>query len=120
MAPTLNATPTNSKKTVSFASTNHVDPVIDSSVDDGPVGDHAPDVLRDPAYLGLPAKQGLYNPENESDNCGVGFICHISQSERAGYPIRRRALTFLRHPEGQPSHKIVSDAKALLCESLAG
>jgi hypothetical protein len=25
----------------------------------------------------LPAAQGLYNPENEKDACGVGFICHI-------------------------------------------
>ena len=25
----------------------------------------------------LPAKQGLYNPENEHDNCGAGFICSL-------------------------------------------
>ena len=24
-----------------------------------------------------PGKQGLYNPENEHDSCGVGFICNI-------------------------------------------
>lgn len=33
---------------------------------------HASNVLRDEKYLGLPAAQGLYNPENESDACGVG------------------------------------------------
>ena len=27
--------------------------------------------------LMLPAKQGLYNPENEHDNCGAGFICSL-------------------------------------------
>lgn len=42
----------------------------------------------------LPVKQGLYDPEYEKDACGVGFSCHI---------------------KGQVSHKIVSDAKNLLC-----
>jgi glutamate synthase (NADPH) large chain len=26
---------------------------------------------------GLPVSQGLYNPENEHDNCGIGFVAHI-------------------------------------------
>ncbi|HFD13291.1 MAG TPA: glutamate synthase subunit alpha, partial [Crenotrichaceae bacterium] len=26
---------------------------------------------------GIPHKQGLYDPENEKDSCGVGFIAHI-------------------------------------------
>ncbi|PCG96316.1 Glutamate synthase, central-N [Penicillium occitanis (nom. inval.)] len=42
----------------------------------------------------LPAKQGLYNPELEKDACGVGFAAHI---------------------KGKPSHKIVIDARSLLC-----
>lgn len=42
----------------------------------------------------LPASQGLYNNENEKDSCGVGFICHI---------------------KGERNHKIVSDARQLLC-----
>ncbi|KAF8905962.1 NADPH-dependent glutamate synthase [Gymnopilus junonius] len=42
----------------------------------------------------LPANQGLYSNENEKDSCGVGFICHV---------------------KGEPSHKIVSDARQLLC-----
>ena len=28
-------------------------------------------------YSGKPAKQGLYNPSNERDACGVGFVAHI-------------------------------------------
>lgn len=44
--------------------------------------------------LTLPVAQGLYNPENEKDACGVGFTCHL---------------------KGATSHKIVSDAKSLLC-----
>ena len=34
----------------------------------------------------LPDAQGLYNPENEHDNCGIGFVAHI---------------------KGKPSHEIV-------------
>ncbi|POS86015.1 glutamate synthase [Erysiphe pulchra] len=42
----------------------------------------------------LPIKQGLYDPELEKDACGVGFTCNI---------------------KGVASHKIVSDARNLLC-----
>ncbi|KAK9476289.1 hypothetical protein V1514DRAFT_322282 [Lipomyces japonicus] len=42
----------------------------------------------------LPKKQGLYDPEFEKDACGVGFVCNI---------------------KGVQSHKIVSDARSLLC-----
>lgn len=53
-------------------------------------------VERDPSSFSgsLPANQGLYLNENEKDSCGVGFICHI---------------------KGVPNHKIVSDARQLLC-----
>ncbi|TRM62719.1 hypothetical protein BD626DRAFT_498227 [Schizophyllum amplum] len=53
-------------------------------------------VERDPDSFdgSLPANQGLYLNDNEKDSCGVGFICHI---------------------RGQPAHKIVSDARQLLC-----
>lgn len=53
-------------------------------------------VKRDPtSWAGAaPASQGLYDNENDKDSCGVGFICHI---------------------KGNPSHKIVSDARQLLC-----
>ena len=27
--------------------------------------------------LGLPNAQGLYDPANEHDNCGIGFVAHI-------------------------------------------
>ncbi|KAF9239590.1 NADPH-dependent glutamate synthase [Melanogaster broomeanus] len=57
-------------------------------------GFHA--VERDPNSWdqSLPADQGLYLTEYEKDACGVGFICHI---------------------KGEQSHKIVSDARQLLC-----
>ena len=43
---------------------------------------------------GLPPKQGLYDPANEKDSCGVGFICDI---------------------KGRPSHQIVADAAHMNC-----
>src|SRR6187551_2839949 len=42
---------------------------------------------------GLPEKQGLYDPANEKDSCGVGFIAHI---------------------KGERSHSIVRDADEAL------
>lgn len=101
MAPTLSTTPVNNKKSVSFdlpkghATLNPMDAPLDEE-STGERLPHAPNVLRDPNTNGLPAAQGLFSPEFEKDACGVGFVCHV---------------------KGKPSHKIVSDAKALLCES---
>ncbi|GAA5893167.1 hypothetical protein JCM6882_003902 [Rhodosporidiobolus microsporus] len=119
MAPSLRPTPTNTqRKTVSFSDNvdsprrlNRVqlDGGDGDDEDVGSSGSSAPrivdeeeeedaefakGVLMDDTLTGLPAKQGLYNPEEEKDSCGVGFVAHI---------------------KGKPSHKIVSDAKNLLC-----
>ena len=41
---------------------------------------HAPKrAVRDP---GLPARQGLYDPKNEKDSCGVGFIADMKNVSR--------------------------------------
>jgi glutamate synthase (NADPH/NADH) large chain len=45
------------------------------------------------ARTGLPPKQGLYDPRNEHDACGVGFIAHM---------------------KGQKSHQIVKDGLFIL------
>ncbi|KAJ8517312.1 hypothetical protein ONZ45_g5485 [Pleurotus djamor] len=68
--------------------------VSDNASEENITGFHA--VERDPSSFAgsLPANQGLYLNENEKDSCGVGFICHI---------------------KGEPTHKIVSDARQLLC-----
>jgi len=49
--------------------------------------------LGTPRMPGLPPKQGLYDPANEKDACGVGFIAQI---------------------KGKPSHKIITDALVML------
>ena len=43
--------------------------------------------------LHLPKPHGLYHPNNEKENCGVGFIAHI---------------------KGKPSHQITKDALEML------
>ena len=45
-------------------------------------------------FNGLPKKQGLYDPRNEHDACGIGFVANI---------------------KGKPSHEIVRQALDVLC-----
>ena len=42
----------------------------------------------------LPAAVGLYDPRNEKDSCGVGFVAHI---------------------KGERSHQIILDSDHLAC-----
>jgi glutamate synthase (NADPH) large chain len=44
-------------------------------------------------FIGLPPKQGLYDPELEKDSCGVGFVANV---------------------KGHPSHQIILDADLIL------
>lgn len=39
-------------------------------------------------WKGFPDKSGLYNPENEHDSCGIGFVAHI-KGQKSGEIIRR-------------------------------
>ncbi|HTO34017.1 MAG TPA: glutamate synthase large subunit [Pararhizobium sp.] len=50
-------------------------------------------VEKNTAFPGLPKKQGLYDPANEHDACGVGFVAHM---------------------KGQKSHQIVKDGLFIL------
>ncbi|MCV9998428.1 glutamate synthase large subunit [Pararhizobium sp. YC-54] len=50
-------------------------------------------VEKNTAFPGLPKKQGLYDPSNEHDACGVGFVAHM---------------------KGQKSHQIVKDGLFIL------
>jgi len=43
--------------------------------------------------MNFPERQGLYDPRNEKDSCGIGFLAHI---------------------KGQRSHQIVVDANEML------
>ncbi len=46
-----------------------------------------------PREAGLPLKQGLYDPKNEHDNCGLGFIADIKN--RKSFDIIRQGLEIL-------------------------
>ncbi|MDG2571311.1 hypothetical protein P7L87_27540, partial [Vibrio parahaemolyticus] len=48
--------------------------------------------VRDP---GLPAAQGLYNPSNEQDSCGVGFIADMKN--RKSHAIVEQGLSILHN-----------------------
>ncbi|QGY45372.1 glutamate synthase large subunit [Maribellus comscasis] len=43
----------------------------------------------------LPYAQGLYSPENEHDNCGIGFVAHIKG--KPSHDIIKRGLEVLRN-----------------------
>src|SRR5918999_1333467 len=51
-------------------------------------------LYRDSADPGVPDVQGLYDPRNDKDSCGVGFIADL---------------------KGRKSHKLIDDALAILC-----
>src|SRR3989338_2380374 len=46
-------------------------------------------------HKGYPAKQGLYDPANEKDSCGVGFVVDIQG--RKSHQIIQQALTVLNN-----------------------
>ena len=50
--------------------------------------------MNETSRVGLPPKVGLYDPDNEKDSCGVGFICDI---------------------KGRPSRKIIEQARDMNC-----
>ena len=43
--------------------------------------------------MGLPEKQGLYDPRNEHDACGVGFVANIKGAK--SHAIVRQGLEIL-------------------------
>src|SRR3954464_5331212 len=47
------------------------------------------------SVMSLPAQQGLYNPSNEHDACGVGFVAHIKGKK--SHTIVEQGLTVLRN-----------------------
>ncbi|MBX3013963.1 MAG: glutamate synthase subunit alpha, partial [Caldilineaceae bacterium] len=46
-------------------------------------------------FIGLPPKQGLYDPQYEHDACGVGFVVNVKGKKSNA--IVRQALTVLEH-----------------------
>ncbi|WP_270166020.1 glutamate synthase large subunit [Paenibacillus sp. SYP-B4298] len=67
--------------------------------------------------LGLPPKQGLYDPQYEKDACGMGFVANIKG--RKSHSIVRQALTVLENMEhrgGQGSEPNTGDGAGILLQ----
>ncbi len=65
----------------------------------------------------LPPTQGLYDPRNEHDACGFGFVCDIKG--RRSHDIVEKALTVLvnlEHRGAAGSEKNSGDGAGLLCQ----
>ena len=69
------------------------------------------------SHNALPAKQGLYNPKNEHDACGVGFIAHIKGDKR--HAIVQQALeilTNLTHRGAVGADPLAGDGAGILIQ----
>ena len=65
----------------------------------------------------LPTKQGLYDPQNEHDNCGAGFICSL-KGEKTNDIIHKALdiLCVLEHRGAVSSDGITGDGAGILIE----
>jgi glutamate synthase domain-containing protein 1 len=69
------------------------------------------------ASNGLPGKQGLYDPQNEHDACGIGFVVNIDGTR--SHQIIRQALTILvnlSHRGGSGSENNTGDGAGILIQ----
>ena len=67
--------------------------------------------------LGLPPKQGLYDPQFEKDACGMGFVANIKGIK--SHTIIRQALTVLENMEhrgGQGSEPNTGDGAGIMLQ----
>lgn len=68
-------------------------------------------------HNGLPAKQGLYDPQNEHDACGIGFVVNINGFRT--HQIVRQALNILvnlSHRGGSGSEANTGDGAGILIQ----
>ncbi|MBM3540008.1 MAG: glutamate synthase subunit alpha, partial [Alphaproteobacteria bacterium] len=67
--------------------------------------------------MSLPPKQGLYDPANEHDSCGIGFVAHIKG--RKSHDIIRRGLNILvnlDHRGAVGADPLVGDGAGILIQ----
>ncbi len=66
---------------------------------------------------GFPKAQGMYNPENEHDGCGIGFVAHIKGQK--SHEIVRRGLDVLinmTHRGAESADNISGDGAGILMQ----
>jgi glutamate synthase (NADPH/NADH) large chain len=59
----------------------------------------------------LPQRQGLYDPENERDACGVGFVAHIKNQK--SHAIIEQGLKILK------TSNIAAQPATIRCSAMA-
>ncbi|CAB3854801.1 glutamate synthase-related protein [Achromobacter sp. SIMBA_011] len=71
----------------------------------------------DASRIGLPPAQGLYNPKNEHDACGVGFVAHIKGKK--SHAIIQQGLKILEnldHRGAVGADKLMGDGAGILIQ----
>lgn len=66
---------------------------------------------------GLPKAQGMYNPQNEHDACGIGFVAHIKGQK--SHEIVRRGLDVLinmTHRGAESADNVTGDGAGILMQ----
>jgi len=67
--------------------------------------------------VGVPTRQGLYDPRNEHDACGVGFIAHIkNEKSHAIVADGIRILLNLAHRGAVSADPLAGDGAGLLVQ----
>ncbi|MBC7203271.1 MAG: glutamate synthase subunit alpha, partial [Pusillimonas sp.] len=77
----------------------------------------AQEVAVDASRIGLPRAQGLYNPINEHDACGVGFVAHIKG--KATHAIIQQGLKILEnldHRGAVGADELMGDGAGILIQ----
>lgn len=70
------------------------------------------------SFLGLPEKQGLYDPRNEHDACGIGFVADIKG--RKNHDIVKQGLEILKnltHRGAVGADPLAGDGAGLLIQT---
>ncbi|MDB5084205.1 MAG: hypothetical protein JWN30_1091, partial [Bacilli bacterium] len=67
--------------------------------------------------IGLPQKQGLYDPQFEHDACGIGFVANI-KGKKSNQIVHQalQVLCNLDHRGGQGSEKNTGDGAGILIQ----
>ena len=66
-------------------------------------------------YVGFPAKRGLYDPNQERESCGVGFVCNIKgQKSRSILDDANNMNCSMRHRGGLGFEKTTGDGAGIL------
>ena len=67
--------------------------------------------------IGLPPKQGLYDPKHEHDSCGIGFVAHV-KGQKSNRIVRQalEVLVNLDHRGARGSEPDTGDGAGILMQ----